>query len=449
MVHVVPDRPIEPVAIRSAVAQPEVVTRRSRLRGSHGLRSGVVLGVATLVFSISGYLFQTACIRYLGPARYSDVAAMLALTAVIAIPLGSVQTLVAREVAYLDARGARRELRGFLRRTMAIAVPAALAVTALAMALTVPIERTLGIASPQVVIAGLAALFSLIVGAILYGFLQGAQRFRALAVNLSLSGIAKPVMVVPVLLVGLGAAGALTVNALAALGAVALAAWALRDVWGGRAPAGLHPPLVFDRREVVVLAVGSLAFASLTNLDIVLARYYLEPAEAGVYAAAALIGKFVLLMPASVVTVLLPKAASRAAAGEASQRILLMSAGVTLVLTLAATVVLTLVPESLLVRAFGPDFRDATALLGWFGLAMTAAALVNVYLFVYLAHRDFSFPLLVGAAAVAQIAIVAVWHSEPRDIVLATVVSCTAVMAIHELAFPNGLVRIWRRRAIA
>ena len=41
-------------------------------------------------------------------------------------------------------------------------------------------------------------------------------------------------------------------------------------------------------------------------------------------------------------------------------------------------------------------------LLGWFGLAMTAAALVNVYLFVYLAHKDLRFPLLVGLAAVAQ-----------------------------------------------
>ena len=426
------------------MAEPAPARLSSRLRRSHGVRSGLVLGVATLVFSLSGYLFQTACIRYLGPSRYSDVAAMLALTAVIAIPLGSVQTLIAREVAYLDARGDRRELKGFLRRTMAITVPGALLVTAVALVFTVPIEHTLNIASTSIVIAGLSALAFLIVAAILYGFLQGSQRFRGLAANYSISGMARPILVVPALVAGFGAAGALTANTIAALAAVGLAVWALRDLWGGAVTKAARAPMVFARRDVVVLMVGSLAFASLTNLDIVLASYYLDGDQAGVYAAAALVGKFVLLLPAAVVMVLLPKAASRAAAGEASQPILLLSAAVTLGVTLLATAVLALVPESLLVRLFGPDFADSTALLGWFGLAMTAAAMVNVYLFVYLAHRDMRFPLLVGAAAVGQVVLVSIWHATPRDIVMATLACCTSVMVIHEIAFPYRLASIWR-----
>jgi O-antigen/teichoic acid export membrane protein len=208
-----------------------------------------------------------------------------------------------------------------------------------------------------------------------------------------------------------------------------------------------HVPLVFSRREVAVLMVGSLAFASLTNIDIVLASYYLDGDSAGVYAAAALVGKFVLLMPAAVVTVLLPKAASRAAAGATSEGILLLSVGVTLALTLIATVVLALVPESLLVRAFGPDFRESTALLGWFGLTMTVAALLNVYLQVYLAHKDFKFPMLLGVAAIAQVVVVAFWHSDPLDIVLATLACCAVTLAIHEAVFRYRITRLWAARA--
>jgi O-antigen/teichoic acid export membrane protein len=124
----------------------------------------------------------------------------------------------------------------------------------------------------------------------------------------------------------------------------------------------------------------------------------------GVYAAAALVGKAVLFLPAAIFTVLLPKPAVRTAAGFSPHKILLASAAVTLLLTVSATVLLALVPESLLVRAFGAEFRDSTELLGWFGLAMTAAALVNVYLSVYFAERDSRFPALVGAAALGQIA---------------------------------------------
>jgi len=431
------------------IAAPLRLRLADRLRRSHGVRSGAVLGVAALVFSLTGYLFQTACIRFLGPSRYSDVAALLALSAVIAVPLGSVQTLIAREAAYLSARGASPALRGYFRRVMAVTVPCALAVLGLALALTLPIEDVLNIASAGVVVAGLSALGFLIVGAILYGFLQGLQRFPQLALNYILSGIAKPVLVVPVLFAGLGAAGALTVNTVAAAGAVCLALFALRDLWGrggGGGASDVRPPRV-AAREVVVLVIGSLAFASLTNLDIVLAAYYLDGEAAGIYAAAALVGKFVLLAPTSVVTVLLPKAASRAAAGVASRRILLLSAGVTLALTLVSTGLLALLPESVLVWAFGPDFRESTALLGWFGLAMTAAALVNVYLSVYLAHRDLGFPLLVGVAAIAQVVIIALWHPDPRAIVLATLACCAAVIVIHEVAFPHRLTRIRRAPA--
>ena len=152
----------------------------------------------------------------------------------------------------------------------------------------------------------------------------------------------------------------------------------------------------------------------------------------GVYAAAALIGKAVLFLPSALVTVLLPKAASRAAAGLTAQKILLASAGVTAALTLFAAGVLALVPESLVVWAFGGDFSESAALLGWFGLAMSAAALVNVYLSVYFAERDVWFPMLVLAAAIAQVIVVAAWHPNPRSIVLVTLFCASGVMLVRE-----------------
>ena len=194
------------------------------------------------------------------------------------------------------------------------------------------------------------------------------------------------------------------------------------------------------------MIAGSLAFASLTNIDVVLAAYYLPDDVAGVYAAAALVGKVVLFLPAAIVTVLLPKAAVRTAAGLSPHKILIASAAVTLMITLSATILLSLVPEELLVRAFGADYRDATDLLGWFGLAMTAAALVNIYLSVYFAERDARFPLVVLGAAVVQIVGIALWHSEPRSIVLVTLVCCSAAMVVHELFFPFSLRRLLQRR---
>jgi O-antigen/teichoic acid export membrane protein len=383
----------------------------------------------------ASYLYNVACIRYLGSRVYGDVAAVLALAALVALPLGSMQILLAREVAQVPLRRAG----GLLRRWTLRAAIGGLAGLALGMALLTPLQNALNISSRPALAIGLVGIVLAVLAAVLFGVLQGALRFGSLAATYGIGGLAKPILVVPVLLLGFGAVGALAVNSIAGLIAILIGAWALRDLWS--AGSEIDAPRR-DVRQMVVMLVGSLAFASLTNADILLAKYFLDDASAGVYAAAALGGKAVLFLPAAVVTVLLPKAAVREAVGATSQGILLASAGVTLVVTLAATAVLALVPEKTIVWAFGGEFAESTELLGWFGLAMTAAALVNVYLSVYFAQRDARFPLLVFGAAVAQVVGVSLFHSSPLSIVLVTLTCATSVLVLHELFFRHALVRV-------
>jgi O-antigen/teichoic acid export membrane protein len=407
----------------------------ARLRTSQGVRAGAIVALATIVMNGASYLYNVACIRYLGSRVYGDVAAVLALSALVALPLGSMQILLAREVAQVPAGRAG----GLLRRWTLRAALGALAVLALGTALLTPLQDALNISSRSALAIGLVGIVFAVLGAVLFGVLQGALRFGSLAVTYGIGGLAKPILVVPALLLGFGAVGALAVNSIAGLIAVLIGAWALHDLWSAGAEGDVPPR---DVRQMVVMLVGSLAFASLTNADILLANYFLDDASAGVYAAAALVGKAVLFLPAAVVTVLLPKAALREAVGATSQGILLASAGVTLVVTLAATGVLALVPEKTLVWAFGGEFAESTELLGWFGLAMTAAALVNVYLAVYFAQRDPRFPLLVLGAAVAQVVGVSLFHSSPLSIVLVTLVCAASVLVVHELFFRHALFRV-------
>jgi O-antigen/teichoic acid export membrane protein len=413
------------------------------LRSSHGVQSGALLALATLVLNGSGYVYGLACIRFLGPTGYGDVAALIALAALLALPLGSVQFLLAREVAFLDAADALAVTRRLLRRVLAIAVPATAVLVVIGLLTMAQLADALKIDRTTTVAAGFAGLGISVVVTILYGFLQGLQRFGRLGLCYVVSGLVRPIVVVPVLFAGLGAMGAVSVNAVAGLAALAIAVYGLRDVAVGEVSP--HLPSI-DKHQILVMMGGTLAFASLTNADVLLASYYLSDHEAGVYAAAAFVGKFVLFLPSAIVTVLLPKASFRAASGANPTRVLMASAGVTFALTITASALLAFTPESLLVRAFGPGFSAAAPLLGWFGLAMTAAALVTVYLSVYFAESDVWFPLVVLLAAVGQIVGVALWHEEPLSIVLVTLVCCTVVMVIHEIAFPYALVRVLRGR---
>jgi O-antigen/teichoic acid export membrane protein len=421
-------------------APPRLGPLFARIRSSRGIRAGVVVAVTTLILNGAAYLYAVACIRYLGSHVYGDVAAMLALFALVALPLGSFQSLLAREAAQLSSPGA---VGALLRRSSGIAALIGLVLFALGVVLHEPIGDLLHVDSSSVVLAGISAIPFAVIAVVLYGFLQGLLRFNALGITY-VSGISRPILVVPALLLGFGAAGALFVNTLASLLAVTIAAIALGGLW--RRNTHERAPRL-DAGQASVLLAGSLAFASLTNVDVLLAAHFL-PSQVGIYAAAALVGKVVLFLPAAISIVLLPKAATRVVEGRPSSWILLASAAVTLVVTLTATAVLALLPESFFVWAFGDDFRQSTALVGWFGLAMTACALINVYMSVYFAERNPWFPLLVLGAAVAQIVTVSLWHPSPRSIVQVTLVCAGTTLLIHELAFPHAVVRIWRTRAV-
>src|SRR4029453_17544299 len=84
-----------------------------------GMRSGVMLSVATGASIVAAYVFLLAAGRILGSEDYGSLAALLGLLTIVLIPAGSLQMAVSREVSRFDATGDRpsaaRLARGVLR----------------------------------------------------------------------------------------------------------------------------------------------------------------------------------------------------------------------------------------------------------------------------------------------------------------------------------------------
>src|SRR5213592_851712 len=84
-----------------------------------GVRSGVVLGVASGASIVAAYVFLLAAGRILGSEDYGSLAALLGLLAVVLIPAGALQMAVSREIsrriASADSAGAARLAYGTLR----------------------------------------------------------------------------------------------------------------------------------------------------------------------------------------------------------------------------------------------------------------------------------------------------------------------------------------------
>jgi O-antigen/teichoic acid export membrane protein len=431
-----PDAPGSTVTTIAAVLGRVI----SLVRAPGGVRAGAILLASSAAVTASSYLYNLICIRWLGPASYGDVAALTAVSTIVFLPLLGVQSALAREVARLRAHGesdaVSRLFRATLRRTTLFGA----GVCVLFAAGAPLFAQYVDLGWESVVVTGaLIAVGSLM--AICQGFLQGLARFGAIGASNAVYASLRPVLVIPLLLLGFGVAGAMAASALAALAGLVLVLRALRDADRGRHVAGVRPRV----ENFGLVVVGLLAFTLLTNVDLLVAKAFLSEDDAGTYASAALVGKLAAFVPAAAISpVLLPSVTARLQRGEDARDPLRKSLVVAVVFGLALTGVLMVVPESFVAWLFGAGFADATPLLAPSAAAMTIYGILNVHLAFALATGDRPFVRLLGAGVAAQFALFAVLHGSGYQIISAMALAGLPVLVIHEIRSPVAGWRLWR-----
>jgi hypothetical protein len=157
-------------------------------------------------------------------------------------------------------------------------------------------------------------------------------------------------------------------------------------------------------REVGTATAGLLGLFLLANVDVLLARHYLDRAAAGRYALGAVVAKIAFWAPQFVVTVIFPRLVGaadprRLVAGSA---VAIAGFGVLLGGGLAVADRL-----GLAVPVLGGGYAGLGPLLPLFAALGTALALVQLLLFEGIAARDRRMGRAVVVALVAEVALVA------------------------------------------
>jgi hypothetical protein len=157
-------------------------------------------------------------------------------------------------------------------------------------------------------------------------------------------------------------------------------------------------------REVGTATTGLLGLFLLANVDVLLARHYLDRAAAGRYALGAVVAKIAFWAPQFVVTVIFPRLV-----GAADPRRLLVGSALLIAGfggLLAGGLVLA-DGLGLIVPVLGGGYAGLGPLLPLFAALGTALALVQLLLFEGIATRDRRMGQAVAVALVAEVALVA------------------------------------------
>lgn len=415
----------------------------SYLRGSSGAKAAGLLSIGAGANLLGSWAYNIVCIRWLGSRQFGDVAALTAVTTIVFLPLIGVQSSLAREVARLQAAGDSQGLAAILRYTTRRLAVAGVVVLVVLVCLSPLAERALNLQSVYSAVVTAILIGVGLVWVVLQGALQGLQRFARLAVVLGSYGLARPVLAIPFVLAGFGAAGAMGAAAVAiafALIVVAIPLWPLAV----RTPTD-EPRTTprFDAFSTVVL--GLVAYTLLINLDLIVAKISLSSQEAGTYSSAALIGKLAAQVPAATVgTILLPRAIALIRRGESVVPLILRALVATLGFGMVLTAVLAVIPQAVVTESFGTDFSGARDLLAPAAAAMLLSGVLNIHLMFAVAAHDRAFIRLIACAALGEIAVFAFLHDSPRQIIAATAVTPALALLYHELRSPNATWRMLR-----
>ena len=398
---------------------------------------GSILGVATIIANAGNYLLNVFLGRWLTPSEFADANLMVTIMLLITAAAVSLQLIAARFASIHEASGTRDEtlaLSKYLERR------AGLIGLALGLGLALPAQfwsdffntRT---ALPFVILG--AGMPFYLVQAVGRGVLQGRLTFRPLAATFVVEMVVRVAAGVGLVAAGLGVEGATLGLTLSFL-----ATWfhvrhlTRPDAAGStNATASSAPTMSADAVRslrtyagpVGVLLLGQII---INNGDVLVAKRFLDPDTAGVYAAVALVGRAVFFLSWSVATTLFPAAAQRDQAGEDSNGLLYGGLGIVALMGVGFVVGAKLLGGIVLGEVFGPEYRGVSDQLALYAFATSLFAMANLIVSHHLSmgRRRESFLLVAGG--VVQTALLLAGRGSIDSLISAQVVAMAILLGV-------------------
>ena len=312
------------------------------LGGSLTLLAGSgLVGVTNLVYNV-------ATARLLGPSGFAHATAVYTLLMLMSGITLSFQVVCAKYVARSESAQDRAAVFATLHQRAWIA---GIAIGLLLYLAQKPLTAYLNLPDPVLIsLLALGTAFYVPLG-VRRGYIQGIHAFGPLAINFMLEGLVRVGGVFLLIGLGLGVKGAVFASVLAifvsyfaALPSPGLTAFSFRRITLSFGE-GLQAIVFFSGQTVI------------NNFDIVLVKHFFPPAEAGFYAAIALVGRLVNMCAWSVVNTMFPVSAGAGNNEEREGSPVLFTSLLLVLLILSVLIFgLWLVPSFLWKTLFGAHF---------------------------------------------------------------------------------------------
>ena len=267
-------------------------------------RGSFLLIAAFGLFSFLHFLFQLFMARYLTIAEYGVLSALFAIIYITLIFTESIQTIITRYAANEESDGKLKNIFiKFIKKCSKISF----LVFIFYLIASIPLSYVLKIDYLLLAFVGLVIFNSTFVP-ISRGIMQGKKRFKALALNLVTEASFKLVLGVLFVFIGWKVYGAILGVILGGIIAFLFSFIQLNKIIkSNNIESKFHGIHDYARPAFIIIFVVIIFY----SIDVILAKIFFSPDEAGFYALASILGKIIFWGTLPISKAMFPESASK------------------------------------------------------------------------------------------------------------------------------------------
>lgn len=385
------------------------------IKKSPFLQDNIILFIGLFLAGVGGFLYHFLMGRFLGPADYGSLGALLSVAYIFLIILNTTQMGIARVTAKLLVTQDDHKVSFVFKKLLKVLSVIGFVFLLVYLLISSWLSQYLHVTISSARIVGLALFFILLIS-LPRGMMQGLQRFFLLSANNILESFSKLLFGVLFVLLGYGVAGAIGSIVFGYALAFVIGLYHFRSFFRTPEHASLFAQQLFHYTFYLGLVLTSLTLYY--TLDVLIVKHFFDATQAGYYAALAILGKVLFFGSSSIGQVLFPKVVSLHAAGKPHKHIFYKSSLLALLFIFPVLFLYFVFPTLVVTVLFGSQFLAITPLLGLFGLYMAIFCFVYLFSYYFVSlEKNWLFLLLLFFFNILEVYLLYAFHESLTQII--------------------------------
>jgi len=390
-------------------------------------RHSLLMIIVGLAAGLSGYLYQLAMGILLTGPEYATLLSLTSLLLIVSVLGDTITLTVAKQTSKLKSQGrlgaVNHTRRRFLKWTTFIGILTFVLAAAFSPLLTGFLNSDSSL-YPILLFSSLALAFPLSSD---WGVMQGLQAFFPLAAARVVWALARPALAVLLVGIGLGLSGGLAAVPLSYAVAFVVTVIALRSLSrAGKETVETEGAGTYAGYTILAL----LSITMLANIDVVMAKHYLPPDDAGSYSAISVLGRICFYAPMGIALAMFPKTSDSFESKGSHQTLFKKAVFLAVLIVAPLCVVYALFPSPIVHFLFSDKYSSVSPNIFMYGLGMSFLSLsyLTMTYFLSIGRTRVVYPLV--ASTVLQMVLITLFHSSIEDLVHALVISGAVSLAL-------------------